>query len=69
MAIVAVLMALAYALTNGLHDAADSIAALVATRGARPAQAIVIATIGSILGPLVLGADGIPRLDEEWFVC
>ena len=56
MAVVAVLMALAYALTNGLHDAANSIAALVATGAARPAQAIVLATIGNVLGPLLLGA-------------
>ena len=48
-------MALAYALTNGLHDAANSIAALVATGAARPSQAIVIATIGNVLGPLLLG--------------
>ena len=56
MAIVAVLMALAYALTNGLHDAANSIAALVATGAARPLQAIVLATVGNVLGPLLLGA-------------
>src|SRR5689334_5666987 len=49
-------MALAYALTNGLHDAANSIAALVATGAARPAQAIVLATVGNVIGPLVLGA-------------
>jgi inorganic phosphate transporter, PiT family len=48
-------MALAYALTNGLHDAANSIAALVATGAARPSQAIVIATVGNVLGPLLLG--------------
>jgi PiT family inorganic phosphate transporter len=54
--VVAVLMALAYALTNGLHDAANSIAALVATGAARPAQAIVLATVGNVLGPLLLGA-------------
>ena len=56
MAIVAVLMALAYALTNGLHDAANSIAALVATGAARPLQAILLATVGNVLGPLLLGA-------------
>jgi inorganic phosphate transporter, PiT family len=52
----AIAMALAYALTNGLHDAANSIAALVATGAARPAQAIVLATVGNVLGPLLLGA-------------
>ena len=49
-------MALAYALTNGLHDAANSIAALVATGAARPSQAIVLAAVGNVLGPLLLGA-------------
>jgi PiT family inorganic phosphate transporter len=43
-------------LTNGLHDAANSIAALVATGAARPSQAILLATVGNVLGPLLLGA-------------
>ena len=38
----AVMLALAFAVTNGLHDAANAIAALVATRAARPKQAIVL---------------------------
>ncbi len=55
-AVVAIGMALAYAVTNGLHDAANSIAVLVATRAARPGQAIFLAAAGNVLGPLLLGA-------------
>ncbi len=49
-------MALAFAFTNGLHDAANAIATLVATRAARPAPAIVLAALGNVVGPLILGA-------------
>ena len=52
----AVLLALAFAATNGLHDASNAIATLVATRAARPAQAIVLATVFNLLGPLLVGA-------------
>jgi inorganic phosphate transporter, PiT family len=51
----AVLLALAFAATNGLHDASNSIATLVATRAARPLQAIVLASVFNLLGPLLLG--------------
>jgi PiT family inorganic phosphate transporter len=53
--VVAFVMALAFAVTNGLHDSADSIATLVATRAARPGVAVGIAAVGSIVGPLVIG--------------
>ena len=36
----AIALALVFALTNGLHDASNAIAALVATRAARPLQAV-----------------------------
>ena len=36
----AIVLALAFAVTNGLHDASNAIAALVATRAARPLQAV-----------------------------
>ena len=48
-------VALLFALTNGLHDAANSIAALVATRAARPGPAVALATAGNVIGPLLLG--------------
>jgi inorganic phosphate transporter, PiT family len=53
---VALVLALAFALTNGFHDAANAIAALVATRAARPLQAVVLAAVFNMLGPLLLGA-------------
>ncbi len=54
--VVAIVLAVAYAVTNGLHDAANSIAALVATRAATPGQAILLASVFNLLGPLLLGA-------------
>ncbi|HLY51276.1 MAG TPA: inorganic phosphate transporter [Solirubrobacteraceae bacterium] len=52
----AIVLAVAFAITNGFHDAANSIAALVATRAATPLQAIVLASVFNLLGPLLLGA-------------
>ena len=54
--VVGVVLAVAFALTNGFHDAANSIAALVATRAATPLQAVVLAAGFNLLGPLLLGA-------------
>jgi PiT family inorganic phosphate transporter len=54
--VVAVALAVAFTATNGFHDAANSIAALVATRAATPLQAIVLASIFNLLGPLLLGS-------------
>jgi PiT family inorganic phosphate transporter len=48
--------ALAFAFTNGIHDASNSIAALVATRAARPAQALALAAVCTIAGPLLAGS-------------
>ena len=53
---IAVLLAIGFAVTNGLHDAANAIATLVATRVARPGQAIVLASVFNMLGPLLIGA-------------
>jgi len=52
---VAIFLALAFSLTNGFHDASNAIATLVATRAARPGQAIVIAAVFNILGAVVIG--------------
>jgi phosphate/sulfate permease len=41
--VVAISAALAFALTNGIHDASNAIATLVATRAARPKSAILLA--------------------------
>jgi inorganic phosphate transporter, PiT family len=46
---------LAFALTNGFHDAANAIATLVATRGARPGQAILLSGVFNMLGALLVG--------------
>jgi inorganic phosphate transporter, PiT family len=54
--VVAVLLAVAFAATNGLHDASNAIATLVATRAATPGQAIVLASLFNLLGPFLVGA-------------
>ncbi|MGL6279400.1 MAG: inorganic phosphate transporter, partial [Gaiella sp.] len=54
--VLAVLLAFAFALTNGFHDASNAIATLVATRAATPFQAILLAAVFNLLGPLVVGA-------------
>ena len=51
----AIALALAYAVTNGVHDASNAIAALVATRAARPLAAVLMAAVFNLLGPLVAG--------------
>lgn len=52
----AIAFSIAFALTNGFHDAANAIATLVATRGARPGQAIVLAAVFNMLGALLAGS-------------
>ena len=54
--VVAVVLATGFAITNGLHDASNAIATLVATRAATPRQAILLAATFNLLGPLLLGA-------------
>jgi PiT family inorganic phosphate transporter len=54
--LVAFALTIGFAVTNGLHDASNAIALLVATRAARPAQAIALATVFNLLGPLFAGA-------------
>ena len=51
----AVAIAIAFALTNGFHDAANAIATLVATRGARPGQAIALSAVFNMAGALLVG--------------
>jgi PiT family inorganic phosphate transporter len=54
--IVAITLAIAFAVTNGLHDASNAIATLVATRAATPGRAITMASVCNVLGPVLLGA-------------
>jgi len=49
-------LAVVFAVTNGFLDAANSIAALVMTRAATPIQALALASVFNLLGPLLLGA-------------
>lgn len=53
---IAIALSIAFALTNGFHDAANAIATLVATRGARPGQAIALAATFNMLGALLVGS-------------
>lgn len=65
----AIAFALAFDVTNGFHDSANAVAALVATRAARPAAAILLIAVFSFLGPVVAGTavaetvGGIIRID------
>ncbi|HEV7808593.1 MAG TPA: inorganic phosphate transporter [Solirubrobacteraceae bacterium] len=52
----AVALAFCFAITNGLHDASNAIATLVATRAARPRHALALAAVFNLLGPLLVGA-------------
>jgi inorganic phosphate transporter, PiT family len=51
----AVTFALAFAFTNGFHDAANAIATLVATRAAGPGPAIALSAVFNLLGALLVG--------------
>ena len=53
---IAIGLAFAFALTNGFHDASNAIATLVATRAATPAQAIALAAVFNMLGPVLVGS-------------
>jgi PiT family inorganic phosphate transporter len=53
--VLGVLVALAFAVMNGVNDAASVVAMPVVTRVARPAAAITVAVVGNLLGPLLLG--------------
>ena len=53
--IIAIGFSLTFALTNGFHDASNAIATLVATRGATPAQAVVLSAVFNMGGAVLLG--------------
>ena len=54
--VLAIGVALAFALTNGFHDAANAVATLVATRVARPIPAVLLAATFNLIGPFVIGS-------------
>lgn len=51
----AIACSLAFALTNGFHDAANAVATLVATRGASPGHSIVLSAVFNMLGATIAG--------------
>ena len=53
--VAAIAVATAFNFTNGVHDAADAVATLVATRVAMPLTALLVAALFTLLGPLLLG--------------
>jgi inorganic phosphate transporter, PiT family len=53
--VAAVLVAVAFDFTNGFHDSSNSLAALVATRAARPGPAVVLVAVCHVAGPLIAG--------------
>jgi inorganic phosphate transporter, PiT family len=54
--VLAVGLAFAFAFTNGVQDSANAIATLIATRAGRPGPALVMATVGILIGPFLLGS-------------
>ena len=53
--VVAIALALLFDVSNGFHDSANAIAALVATGAAPPGAALVLAASFHVLGPLIAG--------------
>jgi PiT family inorganic phosphate transporter len=53
--VVAIGVAVAFALTNGFHDAANAIATLVTSRAAPPGPAVALAAVFNLLGAVVVG--------------
>ncbi len=53
--VVVIAIALAFDLTNGLHDSSNTIATLVTTRAATPAAAVGLAAVCHVAGPFLLG--------------
>jgi PiT family inorganic phosphate transporter len=53
--LVVVLLAAAFCLVNGVHDAGNAIAAPVVTHAARPGTAVVWAAVFHVVGALVVG--------------
>ncbi len=53
--VLAVVVALAFDVTNGFHDASNAISALVVTRAGRPGPAVAMVGVLNLLGPLLVG--------------
>lgn len=50
-----VVLAVGFDVTNGFHDSSNSIAAPVATGAMRPGQAVTVAAVFTLLGPVLAG--------------
>ncbi|GAB7015791.1 inorganic phosphate transporter [Methanogenium cariaci] len=48
-----IILALAFNFVNGLNDAANSIATIIATKSLSPIKAVALATFSNLLGPLI----------------
>jgi PiT family inorganic phosphate transporter len=55
LAVLAVLMVIAFDFTNGFHDAANIVATLIASRAMQPMQAVILVGVFEFLGPLLGG--------------
>ncbi len=55
MFVVVILLAAAFAVVNGVHDAGNAIAAPIVTGAMRPAPAVVTAAVFHVVGALVVG--------------
>ena len=60
--IVVVIAVAVYDFTNGLHDAADMVATAIASRAMRPAVAIAIVSVFTLIAPFTIGLGGCPRI-------
>jgi PiT family inorganic phosphate transporter len=54
-AVVVVVLAIVFDVTNGFHDSSNSVAAPVATGAMTPAAAVAVAAVFTALGPLLAG--------------
>ena len=50
-----ILLALVFDFLNGFHDSANAISTVVATRVMTPSQAVTMAAIGNLVGPIFFG--------------
>lgn len=80
LALLAIIIVLAFDCSNGFHDAANIIATVIASRAMSPAQAVMIVGVFELLGPLLGGTavantigsfvelSGVPRLEAAEIV-
>jgi PiT family inorganic phosphate transporter len=55
LAVLAVLIVIAFDFTNGFHDAANIVATVIASRAMQPMQAVILVGVFEFLGPLLGG--------------